>query len=428
MPFSLPHAKCIRGSINVPGDKSISHRSIMLGALSCGETRVSHFLPSADCLSTIDCFRKMGVEIKILDEENIVIIGRGIHGLTPPSDLLYTGNSGTTTRLMAGILAAQDFDSQISGDASIQKRPMQRIITPLSMMGASIESADGGRCPLHIHGRKLNGIRYELPVASAQLKSALLFAGLYAEGETQIIEFAPSRDHTERMFKAFGANISKTSNGVTVKKTEQLTARDLYVPGDISSAAFFAVAAAILPGSDVILKNVGVNPTRTGIIDIMLKMGADIELLNYRDEWEPIADIRVKHSKLHGCEIGGKDIPRLIDELPILAVLAAFADGQMVIRDAEELKHKESNRISAMTTELSKAGADITETDDGMIINGNNPMHGADFSSYGDHRIAMAMAVCASASDDVSTIDDVDCVKISYPDFFSDLANLSEGR
>ncbi len=428
MPFSLPHVKSIRGSINIPGDKSISHRSIMLGALSCGKTRVSHFLPSADCLSTIDCFRKMGVEIQIHDNENITIDGSGIHGLKAPSDLLYTGNSGTTTRLMAGILAAQNFDSQVNGDASIQKRPMERIITPLSMMGACIESSDGGRCPLHIHGRKLKGIRYELPVASAQLKSALLFAGLYADGETQIIEFAPSRDHTERMFKAFGANISKIPGGVTVRKTEELTARDLYIPGDISSAAFFAVAAAILPGSDVTLKNIGVNPTRTGIIDIMLKMGADIELLNYRDEWEPIADIRIRHSKLHGCEIGGKDIPRLIDELPILAVLAAFADGQTIIRDAQELKHKESNRISAMTSELSKAGVDITETDDGMIINGNTPIHGADFASYGDHRIAMAMAICALACDGDSTIDDVGCVKISYPNFFSDLAHLSGGR
>ncbi len=425
MPFSLPHAKSIRGSINIPGDKSISHRSIMLGALSRGTTHVSHFLPSADCISTIECFRKLGVEIEIFDDENIAIKGNGIDGLKAPSELLYTGNSGTTTRLMAGILSAQSFDSTLNGDESIQRRPMARIITPLSMMGASIESAGGGLCPLDIHGQKLNGIRYELPIASAQLKSALLFAGLYADGETEIIESAPSRDHTERMFKAFGANISKTPNGVSVKKTKTLTARDLYIPGDISSAAFFAVAAAILPGSDVTLKNVGVNPTRTGIIDIMLKMGADIELSNYRDNWEPIADIRVKYSKLHGCEIGGKDIPRLIDELPILAVLAAFADGKTIIRDAEELKHKESNRISAMTAELSKAGIAITETDDGMIINGGARTHGADFASYGDHRIAMAMSVCALASDGDSTIDDVNCVKISYPNFFSDLANLS---
>lgn len=428
MPFSLPHAKAIRGSVNVPGDKSISHRSIMLGALASGETRVSHFLPSADCLSTIDCFRKMGVEIQMINDETIVIKGSGINGLKEPSDLLYTGNSGTTTRLMTGILAAQPFNCVVSGDESIRRRPMQRILTPLSMMGASIESAEGGRCPLSVHGAHLTGIRYELPVASAQLKSALLFAGLYADGETQIIESAPSRDHTERMLEAFGANITKIPNGVSVSKTASLTGRELYVPGDISSAAFFAVAAAILPGSDVLLKNVGVNPTRTGIIDVMLKMGADIELVNYKDEWEPIADIRVKYSKLKGCEIGGKDIPRLIDELPILAVLAAFAEGKTVIRDAQELKHKESNRISAMTEELSKAGVDITETDDGMIINGGNKTQGADFVSYGDHRIAMSMAVCALASSGESTLDDADCVNISYPDFFSDLANLSEGR
>lgn len=427
MSFPLPKYNALKGSISVPGDKSISHRSVMLGALATGTTRVSHFLPSADCLSTISCFRKMGADIQIIDDEHIQINGCGLNGLKAPSDVLDTGNSGTTTRLMTGILAAQSFDSTVNGDASIQRRPMKRILIPLEMMGANIDSAEGGRCPLNVHGTALHGIKYELPVASAQLKSCLLLAGLYADGETQIIESAPSRDHTERMLRAFNAQITDTPTGVKVKKTDALIGRDLYIPGDISSAAFFAVAAAILPGSDIVLKDVGVNPTRTGIIDVMQKMGADIELLNYRDEWEPIADIRVRYSALCGCEIGGKDIPRLIDELPIIAVLAAFANGKTVIKDAEELKHKESNRIAAMTAELQKAGVDITETDDGMIINGGISDKDAQFCSYSDHRIAMAMAVYALAANGSFTLDDADCVKISYPDFFSDLKKLSEG-
>ena len=426
MSFSLKRSAALCGEISVPGDKSISHRSVMLGALASGTTRVSHFLPSADCLSTIDCFRKMGAKIDIKDDENIVIHGCGLHGLSAPSEVLDTGNSGTTTRLMTGILAAQPFDCVVNGDASIRRRPMARILTPLTMMGADISSAEGGRCPLNVHGRELTGITYELPVASAQLKSCLLLAGLYAEGATTVIEGVPSRDHTERMLSAFGADICAVDGGVCVKKTDALVGRDLQVPGDISSAAFFAVAAAILPGSEVLLKDVGVNPTRTGIIDVMLKMGADITMENHRDDWEPIADLRVRHSKLHGCEIGGRDIPRLIDELPILAVLAAFAEGRTVIKDAGELRHKESNRIAAVTAELSKAGIDITETDDGMIINGGKTPMGADFASYGDHRIAMAMAVCALAADGASSIDDADCVKISYPNFFADLEMLSE--
>ncbi len=428
MSFPLPKYNVLKGELSVPGDKSISHRSVMLGALANGTTRISHFLPSADCLSTISCFRKMGADIRIIDDEHIEISGCGLKGLKAPSDVLDTGNSGTTTRLITGILAAQPFDCVVNGDSSIQRRPMKRILTPLAMMGADIASTEGGRCPLSIHGTALNGIKYELPVASAQLKSCLLLAGLYAGGETEIIETAPSRDHTERMLRAFNAQIFDTPNGVKVKKTNSLTGCDLYIPGDISSAAFFAVAASILPGSDITLKDVGVNPTRTGIIDVMQKMGANIEIINYRDEWEPVADIRVRYSALHGCEIGGKDIPRLIDELPIIAVLAAFADGTTVIKDAEELKHKESNRISAMTTELKKAGVDIIETDDGMVINGNNNTHkDANFCSYGDHRIAMAMAVYALAAQGTYSLDDADCVKISYPGFFSDLKKLSEG-
>lgn len=426
MPFSLIKAKSLGGQLTVPGDKSISHRCVMLGALASGTTRVSHFLPSADCLSTIDCFRKMGAVIED-NGENVVIHGCGLDGLKAPDSVLYTGNSGTTTRLMTGILAAQGFDCTVDGDSSIRRRPMARILDPLSMMGASIDSADGGKCPMNIHGKALHGIEYELPVASAQLKSCLILAGLYADGETRIIEKAASRDHTERMLKAFGADIQSIPGGVSVKKTKALTGRELYVPGDISSAAFFIVAAALLPGSDVTLKNVGVNPTRTGILDALKSMGADIELINYRDDWEPVADIRVRYSKLHGCEIGGSDIPRLIDELPILAVAAAFADGQTVIRDAQELRHKESNRIQAMTNELKKTGADVTETDDGMIINGKARLNGADFCTYGDHRIAMAMAVFALAADTASTLDDAECVSISYPNFFDDLKSLADG-
>ncbi len=417
----------LRGTVTVPGDKSISHRAVMLGALAEGTTRITGFLMGEDCLSTISCFRKMGVEIDVSDEQ-VVVHGAGLHGLRAPSELLYTGNSGTTTRLLCGILAGQPFSSVLNGDASIQKRPMGRIIQPLRQMGADIDGKDGNLCPLTILPASLSGIRYVLPVASAQLKSAILLAGLFADGQTTVIEPAPSRDHTERMLRGLGASVETDGSAITLTPPETLRAVDVEVPGDISSAAYFLVAGLILPDSELIIRNVGVNPTRTGILDALEAMGADIERLNERGEVEPICDLRVRSSRLHGTEIGGDIIPRLIDELPVLAVAAAFAEGETVIRDAQELKVKESDRIAAMTAELARAGADVRGTEDGMIIRGGRPLHGADFCSYADHRIAMSMAICALACEGASSIDDPACVAISYPAFFDTLDRLQHNE
>ena len=413
----------LRGEITVPGDKSISHRAVMLGALASGTTHITGFLMGEDCLSTIDCFRKMGVSIDVSDKE-VVVEGVGLHGLTAPKSELYTGNSGTTTRLLGGILAGQSFTSTMNGDASIQKRPMVRVMKPLREMGASIEGRDDNFCPLTMHPSELHGIEYRLPVASAQLKSAILLAGLYAEGQTTVIEPAPSRDHTERMFRALGVEIETNGNVITLEPPEDLHAVDIAVPADISSAAFFLVAGAIVPGSELTIKNVGVNPTRTGIIDVLRSMGADITESNFRDDAEPVCDLTVRHSRLHGTEIGDAIIPRLIDELPVIAVAAAFAEGETVIRDAQELKVKESNRIAAMVAELTKAGVDVEETDDGMIVRGGAQPHGAAFETYKDHRIAMSLAVLGLAAEGASRIDEPEVVAISYPDFFATLEKL----
>lgn len=413
----------LRGCIAVPGDKSISHRAVMLGALASGDTRITGFLMGEDCLSTIDCFRKMGVEIEINDTE-VVVHGVGLHGLSEPEGPLYTGNSGTTTRLICGILAGQPFTVTVSGDASIQKRPMGRVIGPLREMGARIHGRDDNFCPLTLYPSELYGMEYTLPVASAQLKSAILLAGLYAEGQTTVIEPTPSRDHTERMFRALGVEIETNGNVITLDPPEDLHAIDIAVPGDISSAAFFLAAGAIVPRSELTIRNVGVNPTRTGVIDVLRAMGADITESNHLDGAEPVCDLTVRHSALHGTEIGGAIIPRLIDELPVIAVAAAFAEGTTVIRDAAELKVKESNRIAAMVTELAKAGVDIEETADGMIIRGGQTVHGADFATYSDHRIAMSLAVLALAADGASRIADPEVVSISYPGFFDTLDRL----
>ena len=410
-----------RGEIIVPGDKSISHRAVMLGALADGDSHISGFLGGADCLSTIECFRDMGIEIDRYGDR-VTVRGKGMYGLKKPQNTLYTGNSGTTTRLLCGILAAQPFDTAMTGDASICKRPMGRVTKPLSLMGADIENE---YCPLCIHGRPLHGIEYKMPVASAQVKTAIILAGLYSEGETIIHELEHSRDHTELMLKAMGADIRADGLTVRVKRTERLMPQEITVPGDISSAAFFMVLGAILPDSMLVIKNVGVNPTRTGIIDVLKDMGADIELINQRySGGEPAADIVVRSSKLYGTEIGGALIPRLIDELPVIAVAAVFAEGETVICDAAELRVKESDRIAAITTELKKCGADIIEAADGMIIRGGAPITGAEFTSYGDHRMAMSLAVLAQAADGVSYIDDADCVTISYPSFFEDIYSL----
>lgn len=411
------------GQIKVPGDKSISHRAVMLGSLANGVTEISGFLKGADCLSTIDCFRKMGIDIDI-NGENVTVHGNGLRGLKKPDEMLYTGNSGTTTRLLCGILAGQNFDTSITGDASIQKRPMGRVVKPLSMMGAKIENE---YCPLYITGTKLHGIDYKMPVASAQVKTAIILAGLYADGETVIHEIEKSRDHTELMLSAMGADLTVDNLDITVKPTNDLTAVNVDVPGDISSAAFFLVLGAIMPNSQITVTNVGINHTRTGIIDVLKDMGADITLENvHTSAGETVADITVRSSSLKGTTVGGDIIPRLIDELPIIAVAAVFADGQTVIKDAQELKVKETNRIRAVVDEFNKCGIDITETDDGMIINGGKSIHGANFKTYGDHRMAMSLTVLAQLADGESTLDDSDCACVSYPTFFDDFYKLGK--
>ena len=415
----------LRGSLHVPGDKSISHRSVMFGALAKGDTEISNFLRGADCLSTISCFRSMGVDIEEKGE-NILVRGKGLHGLRRPDHVLDCGNSGTTTRLISGILAAQDFDVTLTGDESIQKRPMKRIIDPLSLMGAEIESVRGNGCaPLHITGAPLHGISYSTPVASAQVKSAILLAGLYADGETRVTEPAPSRNHTELMLSSFGADVRTEGTTVTIRQAEELYGQKIQVPGDISSAAFFIAAGLLIPGSEILLKNVGVNPTRDGVLRVFRRMGGSIETTALSSgAGEPAADLLVKASRLHGVEIGGEEIPSLIDEIPVIAAAACFADGVTVIRDAAELKVKESNRIAAMTENLRAMGADVTETEDGMIIRGGRPLHGAVIDSRNDHRIAMTFAVAALAAEGETSIPQWDCVNISYPGFLEDLRKL----
>ncbi len=409
----------------MPGDKSISHRSVMFGALAKGDTEISNFLRGADCLSTISCFRSMGVDIEEKGE-NVLVHGKGLRGLRRPDGILDCGNSGTTTRLISGILAAQDFDVTLTGDESIQKRPMKRIIDPLSLMGAEIESVRGNGCaPLHITGAPLHGISYSTPVASAQVKSAILLAGLYADGETRVTEPAPSRNHTELMLSSFGADVRTEGTTVTIRQAEELYGQKIQVPGDISSAAFFIAAGLLIPGSEILLKNVGVNPTRDGVLRVFRRMGGSIETTALSSgAGEPAADLLVKASRLHGVEIGGEEIPSLIDEIPVIAAAACFADGVTVIRDAAELKVKESNRIAAMTENLRAMGADVTETEDGMIIRGGRPLHGAVIDSRNDHRIAMTFAVAALAAEGETSIFQWDCVNISYPGFLEDLRKL----
>ena len=421
--MEIKRAVSLNGSITVPGDKSISHRAVMLGALAEGTTHIKGFLPGADCISTINCFRSMGIEIQS-NGDIIEVHGKGLYGLKQPEKMLYTGNSGTTTRLLCGILSGQSFDSSVTGDASICRRPMKRVTEPLSEMGAKI---DGEYCPLFIKGSRLHGMEYNMKVASAQVKTAIILAALYADGETIIHETEKSRDHTERMLSAMGADISVNGTAIRVVPAKKLYSQDICVPGDISSAAFFMTAAAIMPDSCVRIKNAGINPTRTGIIDVFKSMGARISIENVRTEsGEETADIVVSSSSLKGTVIEGEMIPRLIDELPIIAVAALFAEGTTVIRNAEELKVKESNRISAIVGELSKCGADITETADGMIIKGGKPIFGADFVTRGDHRMAMSLAVLAQLADGKSTIDDADCINVSYPNFLDDFYGLGQ--
>lgn len=417
--------KPLKGTVTIPGDKSISHRAVMFGSLAEGTTEITHFLKGADCLSTIACFRQMGISIEE-KKDCILVHGKGLHGLSAPSTMLDTGNSGTTTRLISGILSGQPFESVLNGDASIQKRPMGRIITPLSQMGANITSLKGNGCaPLKIAPASLKGIHYQSPVASAQVKSAILLAGLYADGITSVTEPALSRNHTELMLSAFGAKVSSEGTTASICSAPRLVGQKIEVPGDISSAAYFIAAALMVPGSEVLIQNVGINPTRDGILRVCQEMGADITLLNQKeDSGEPSCDLLVKYSELKPASIGGDLIPTLIDEIPILAVLAAHAQGTTLIKDAQELKVKESNRIDTVVNALKAMGADVYATEDGMVIHGGTPLHGAVIDSFLDHRIAMSFAVAALCASGETTILGRECVDISYPDFYKDLASL----
>jgi 3-phosphoshikimate 1-carboxyvinyltransferase len=420
----------LKGTIEVPGDKSISHRAVMFGSLAEGTTEITHFLYGEDCLSTIGCFRQMGIGIEEQKEKGKVVVhGKGLHGLVQPDGILDAGNSGTTTRLISGILSGQSFDTTITGDASIQKRPMGRVIDPLSRMGAKIESISGNGCaPLKITGQKsgsLHGIHYNSPVASAQVKSAVLLAGLYADGETSVTEPYISRNHTELMLRMLGAKVRFQDTTAKVLPNPKLIATKIEVPGDISSAAFFIAAGLLVSGSEILIKNVGINPTRDGILRVCKMMGADISIENIRNtDTEAIADLVVRHSSLNGIEIGGAIIPTLIDEIPIIAIMACFANGTTVIKDAAELKVKESNRIDVMVNNLSLMGADITATEDGMIIRGGKPIHGAVIDSKLDHRIAMSFAIAGLMSEGSTEILGAECVNISYPGFYEDLKKL----
>lgn len=416
----------LHGELTVPGDKSISHRAVMFGSLAKGTTRIIHFLEGADCLSTISCFRKMGIDIENNNGE-ILVHGKGLRGLSSPTDILDVGNSGTTTRLISGILAGQNFVSELTGDDSIQSRPMKRIMTPLLSMGADITSIKGNNCvPLRIAGHPLKAIHYDSPVASAQVKSCVLLAGMYSDGVTSVTEPVLSRNHTEIMLNYFGAQVTSEGTTASIVPEPSLHAREITVPGDISSAAYFIAAGLLVPGSEILLKNVGINPTRDGLLRVCKDMGADITMLNVNMDGEPTADLLVRTSSLHGTTVGGEIIPTLIDEIPMIAVMAAFAEGTTIIKDAKELKVKESDRILVMAENLSRMGADITPTDDGMIIHGGKPLHGAVIDSYLDHRVAMSFAIAGLLCDGPLSIKGGDCVKISYPEFYEDLYRLGE--
>ena len=420
----------LKGTVSVPGDKSISHRCIMFGSIANGTTEIHNFLKGADCLATIRCFQSMGINIEEPDH-TITVHGKGLHGLSAPLNILDVGNSGTTTRLLSGILAGQKFESKLSGDESLNSRPMKRIIEPLTMMGANISSILRNGCaPLYIAPGNLHGIHYDSPVSSAQVKSCILLAGLYAEGETSVTEPSLSRNHTELMLKEFGADIrtlhslSGTEATAYIKPYPKLYGQKIVVPGDISSAAYFIAAGLIVPDSEILIEHVGINPTRSGILKVCEDMGGDITLLNERCEaGEKIADILVRTSSLHGITIEGDIIPTLIDEIPIIAVMAAVADGTTVIKDAAELKVKETDRIETVTDNLKAMGCNVTPTEDGMIITGGT-LHGASIHTLLDHRIAMAFSIAALVADGTTKILDSKCVDVSYPTFYDTFEQL----
>ncbi|MCR4398776.1 MAG: 3-phosphoshikimate 1-carboxyvinyltransferase [Firmicutes bacterium] len=423
----------IRARVGVPGDKSISHRAAMIGAIAEGETILANFSPGADCLATLDCLRALGVAIEC-PPGRVSIRGVGLSGLREPADILDCGNSGTTMRLLAGILAGQSFVSVLTGDASLRNRPMGRIIQPLRRMGATVDGRENGsKAPLFIRGPSpergcgLLPLRdYTLPVASAQLKSCLMFAGLYARGTTTLLETTPSRDHTERILRLFGAKVRATGGSIGVDGFPRLQARHLEIPGDISSAAFWLAAAAISPGSEVLVESVGLNRLRSGFLHALRRMGCPVEVSPAKDGWEPSGDVRAVGGTLHGIEITPEEVPSLIDEIPLVAVCAAVARGKTIVRGANELRHKECDRISAVIENLTEMGVPCGETPDGFWVEGVDRLRGGFIRTHGDHRIAMAFAVAALAAEGETVIDDADCVSVSYPGFFEVLGRLSE--
>ena len=426
MDLHIAKAKTLKGEIYIPGDKSISHRSVMFGALANGITEIDNFLMGEDCLSTVRAFRAMGIAIEDLGNGRIRVAGKGLRGLQESQEVIDVGNSGTTMRLLLGILAGQTFFTALTGDESIRQRPMARVTKPLDQMGARIWGRKGGSlAPLAVQGTQLQGISYDSPVASAQVKSAVLLAGLYADGETSVTEPAKSRDHTERMLQAFGADLREAGLKVTMAPGKELTGQKVTVPGDISSAAFFLVAGAVVPDSELTLRNVGINPTRDGILEVLQAMGARISVENQRQiNGEPVADLVVRGSELKGTVIEGDLIPRLIDEIPVLAVAAALAQGETIIRDAAELKVKETNRIATIIEELSKFGAVLEELEDGLRITGGKPLTGTTCQSHGDHRIAMAMAVAGLAAQGETIVKNATSAAVSYPGFAQVLKSI----
>jgi 3-phosphoshikimate 1-carboxyvinyltransferase len=418
----------LKGTVRVPGDKSISHRACLLGALSTGRTEVRGFLPATDCLSTVACLRALGVQIDVLSDTHLVVHGQGLNGLSEPADVLNCGGSGTTIRLLSGILAGQPFCSVLTGNDQLRRRPMARVVAPLRMMGANIWGRDSGRLPpLCIQGGPLEGMDYSMPVASAQVKSAVLLAALRASGPTTIRESGPARDHTERMLKARGADLRSTRVGiVTLVPDRELTAVDSLVPGDMSSAAFLIAAACLVPGSELVIQEVGVNPTRTGLVETLRLMGANVRLQNEREiGGEPLADIVVRASQLKAIEVGGLMIPKLIDELPILALAATQAHGVTVIRDADELRVKETDRIATTSEELRKLGAHVEPQADGFVIEGPTPLVGTDTDSHGDHRLAMTLAVAGLIAQGETRVHGTECIGDSFPGFEALLAEVA---
>jgi 3-phosphoshikimate 1-carboxyvinyltransferase len=431
---TIQPAKQLTGGVEPPGDKSISHRYAMIAAIANGVSELRHFAAAADCHSTLDCMKSLGAEVKI-DKETVRITGRGLRGLKPTRRALDAGNSGTTMRLLAGILAGQEFTSHLTGDASLQKRPMKRVVGPLRQMGADIRARDDNFAPLEIRGGHLHAIDFQMPMASAQVKSAVLLAGLFAEGETIVTEPARTRDHTELALEEFGAPIEKIGKTIRIqgcvagKGTSQLQARSVDVPGDLSSAVFFIAAASLFPDSNLLIHNVGLNPTRTAILDVFASMGASLQMLSVRSaHGEIVGDLAVKGASLKGGVIEGDQIPLVIDELPMLAALGPYTEQGIEIRNAAELRVKESDRIAALAENLRRMGAKIEERPDGLRVEGRaaGKLRGAEIEPYGDHRIAMAFAIAALGANGPTIVRDADCAGVSYPKFFDDLERVAE--